>query len=159
MKKITNILLLSILCLGISGCTNNFAKDNNQENNQNIDSETTKEKQNIAIEFSKEEVEIDESSKTNQMFTKLIEYGDELYNNNNYTKYGKKDNIYFISLNNLESLNYDISIFAGEDGTVCDKEKSGIYFDTDNYFNIDFQEASPVVPILIGCSKEEQNTK
>lgn len=158
MKKIINILLLSILCLYISGCTNNV-KDNSQENNQNIDSKIPSEKQNTDIEFSKEKIEIDENSKTSQMFTKLVEYGDELYNNNNYTKYGKKDNIYFISLNNLESLNYDISIFAGEDNTVCDKEKSGIYFDTDNYFNIDFQEASPVVPILIGCSKEEQNIK
>ncbi len=150
MKKIINILLLSILCLYISGCTNN--------NDQNIDSEIPSEKQNTDIEFSKEEKEIDENSKTSQMFTKLIEYGDELYNNNNYTKYGKKDNIYFISLNNLESLNYDISIFVGEDGIVCDKEKSGIYFDTDNFFKNNIQ-GPPVIPILIGCSKEEQNIK
>lgn len=158
MKKIINILLLSILCLYISGCTNNNAKDLGQGNDQNIDSEIPSEKQNTDIEFSKEEKEIDENSKTSQMFTKLIEYGDELYNNNNYTKYGKKDNIYFISLNNLESLNYDISIFVGKDNTVCDKEKSGIYFDTDNFFKNDIQ-GPPVVPILIGCSKEEQNIK
>jgi hypothetical protein len=63
--------------------------------------------------------------------------------------------MYFVSLKQLrDDFSYDISSFKGEDGTVCDIENSGIYFDIANVMNLEYTEDFiPVLPSLINCSE------
>jgi hypothetical protein len=67
--------------------------------------------------------------------------------------------MYFASLKQLrDDFSYDISSFKGEDGTVCDIEDSGIYFDITNVMNLEYNDDFiPVLPSLVKCSVAEIN--
>ena len=164
MKKI--ILILAI-CLLLVGCnkknkpvttpaqneTNTTVKTNDnstvelEENNTDI----------IGVTLSDKKIKIEESTGMPNLFDKLVKQGRELYKNKSYTNFEKRNEAYFISLKNLKKdYNFDISSFKGEDGTVCDIDNSGIYFDVDNRMGVKFsKDEPPVVPMLIGCSKSE----
>lgn len=164
MKKI--ILILAI-CLLLVGCnkknkpvttpaqneTNTTVKTNDnstvelEENNTDI----------IGVTLSDKKIKIEESTGMPNLFDKLVKQGRELYKNKSYTNFEKRNEAYFISLKKLKSdFNYDISSFKGDDGTFCDIENSGIYFDVDNKMGVGFTgDTPPVIPMLIGCSKDE----
>lgn len=146
-KKIIKLILVLLLMINLSACSLNDKKEDNNDNQNNpvVDRNDNKSDD----KFSDEVVEIDKNSKLGQMFDELNKYGKEIYDKNEYTKYKTKDNMYFASLSDLGTL-YDISIFVGEDGTVCNKDDSGIYFRSS--YN---EDELPYIPILIGCSKEE----
>ena len=83
----------------------------------------------------------------------LLRWGSYIYNRNEYLSFGKKNNIYFISLKELnEKYSYDISIFKDGDGTACDVEESGVYFDVDDVLGLTKGEHyEPISPALVGC--------
>ena len=107
--------------------------------------------------LSKEIKNENEDSLIFQLSGKLYVIGKEIYQNGDYKNFSKRNDLYFVSLQELhEKYSYDISGFIGDDGTQCDVELSGIYFDPDNSMNIEHEEEEdlPISPILIGCSKE-----
>ena len=67
--------------------------------------------------------------------------------------------MYFISLKQLkDNYSYDISTFKGEDGTICDVNESGIYFDISNVMHLEYNDDFlPILPSLVKCSAEEVN--
>ena len=150
MKRVFYILVVIISCFLLVGCTQKDTKKNSSN-------ETKTEEKDSDKEFSKEEAVLDENSKEVKLLNELSKYGLELYQSKKYTDYSKKNSMYFISLTELNSkYSYDISDFVGEDGTVCDKEESGIYFDPDNVMKLEYTEDfPPVLPMLVGCSKDE----
>lgn len=78
---------------------------------------------------------------------KLYDFGIDLYNKKEYTKFEKVDNKYFISLSKLVSdYKFDDSKMIGTiSKKPCDHEKTGIYFDIDNVDKLDYKE----YPIMI----------
>ena len=64
----------------------------------------------------------------------------------NYEKFDKKDNQYFISLKDLsKKYKYNFDNFINkETHKECDKETSGIYFDTDNVRKLEYFK-NPIV--------------
>ena len=172
-KKIAIVsLLVLLLVVGalaykfmFAGGTNDTNTSNNIENTTDNTSDTKEldntqksELDDEEVILSDEEVTIPENSHLNKLYTKLNEYGVALYKKKEYTSYNKMDDVYFISLNEMhKKYNYDISMFVGEDGTVCDVNKSGVYFDID-YKLIDGEVTdgmNPLVLTLIKCSKKE----
>ena len=154
MKKTLMILLLFLCFFMITGCA--FQKEKTEQK----ESEKQQEQQKQTEEkepFSGEVINHGEQSHTNDMLNTLFGYGKELFDNKSYEKYQKKDGLPFISLKELNDIyGYDISMFVGDDGTICNKEESGIYFDPENTMNIQYSE-NPVlvIPCLVGCSEEE----
>ena len=151
-RKINRLILLVLLVIILSACS----KNNNQQNDSSNQNNPVIEQDNeTEVKLSDELVEIDKDSKLSKMFDTLNKYGKEIYDKNEYTKYNIKNNMYFASLNDLSD-KYDVSIFVNEDGTVCDKDNSGIYFkiNTKLDYNNNDNELS-IIPILIGCSQEE----
>jgi len=110
--------------------------------------------------FTKNKVEIDKDSDEAKLFNILNEYGTKMYDSKEYEKFTTKNNMYFISLNSLEEkYGYDISSFKGPDGTVCNREESGIYFDINNTLKLDLSNGfKPVLPTLIGCNFNTKET-
>ena len=156
-KKLIKLILLVIIIIGLSACSNNkvidddVEKDNTNNNNLIGEEDTTSD---LNIEFSNVEVELEEDSKLKQMFNKLNEYGKEIYDRKEYVNYKIENSMYFASLNDLAA-KYDVSMFVGEDGTVCDKDNSGIYFNIDKNVNSKNLNKLNIIPVLIGCSLEE----
>ena len=70
-----------------------------------------------------------------------------------YRYYQKRNEVYFLSLNDLKNdFGYDISMFKNEDGTLCDVDNSGIFFDDEKKLRIDYPNGSnPISVIIIGC--------
>ena len=103
--------------------------------------------------FSNEIVEIATNPALKNSFDILNTYGKKIYDEKLYTSYSKKDDMYFISLADLNKIyGYDISVFKDEKGNVCDVEESGIYFDIDNHLKLENTEYfDPIIPDLIGC--------
>lgn len=151
-KKIAKLILIAIFMISLTACITNKKDDDNNEEPKKEEVDNT----NNDIQFSDEVVEIPENSKVDQMFIKLYEYGKEIYDKEEYKNYEIRNGMRFISLNKL-SREYDISMFVGEDGTVCDKYNSGLYFKENDKENDG--KKLPYFPILIGCSKEEANIK
>ncbi len=149
MKKIYLFIVGILICLIISGCDlfskNETKKEENVINN-NAD-ETI-----INDEDVYSDTPLPKESHMGRLFSKLDLKGEELYNSKAYLNFTKNDDIYFISLKELsEKYNYDISEFKGEDGTICDIDKSGILFDIDNKIRNKENPDSKVVSIIIGC--------
>ena len=76
----------------------------------------------------------------------LFEYGDKLYENEEYKNFDLVDGQYYISLSDLKiKYNYNFDNFINKDNhKECDKETSGIYFDTDNVRKLEYFK-NPVV--------------
>lgn len=76
----------------------------------------------------------------------LFKYADTIYENGDYEKFDKKDNQYFISLKDLsKKYKYNFDNFINKDThKECDKETSGIYFDTDNVRKLEYFK-NPIV--------------
>lgn len=76
----------------------------------------------------------------------LFEYGDKIYESEDYKEFQKKDNQYFISLKDLsKKYKYDFSDFINKDNhKECNKETSGIYFDTLNVRKLEYFK-NPIV--------------
>lgn len=145
MKKIIIILLLAVSIFS-TACSQNENKDTPNKN------ESSQEEKELI--FTEEKSDIVDGSHMYELFDKLASYGREIYKNEEYIKYSKKDGAYFISLKEL-SKKYDVSMFKGEDGTVCDQQNSGIYFDTEHVID-ENSGKEPIIPILISCEKNQQ---
>lgn len=160
-KKILYLFSILIIIIMIGLLVYNYINSRNDNNSNNAS--PTEDKNNIKYDtFSDEKVDILEDSRMALMYTKLNEYADELYKKQEYINYNKNNDIYFISLEEMkDKYNYDITMFVGEDGTVCDTKLSGIYFDID--YKIIPKDSSednpPVMPTLIKCSKDELGIK
>lgn len=140
MKKTILILVTLIL---LCGCTLNTKITKEEQKDVKEEQKEKKEEQKDAV--------IDEKSQMGQIFTKLNSYGNELYENKKYLEYyNKEDNTYFISLNELKELNYDVSNFKNENGDECDMELSGIEFDIEEKNDMKYNGA-PIVSVLTGC--------
>ena len=150
MKKIFICLLIIISCFILTGCG---SKDKTEKKSK----EDTVDIPKDAVSFSSEKVEVAEGSQTDKMYKTLYGYGTAIYNEKKYERYEKKNDMYFVSLKQLrDDFSYDISSFKGEDGTPCDIEDSGIYFDITNVMNLEYTEDFiPVLPSLIKCSVAE----
>lgn len=76
----------------------------------------------------------------------LFKYADTIYEKGDYEKFEKKDGQYFISLKDLsKKYKYNFDNFINKDNhKECDKETSGIYFDTDNVRKLEYFK-NPVV--------------
>jgi hypothetical protein len=79
----------------------------------------------------------------------LYNYGIEIYSQKKYETLEKTNGEYFISLNALDDLEYDISKFLNPGGNheSCDKEKTGIVIDIDNVRKVDYKEYPIMVSI------------
>ena len=79
-------------------------------------------------------------------YADTIERLDEFDENGDYKKFDKKDNQYFISLKDLsKKYKYNFDNFINkETHKECDKETSGIYFDTDNVRKLEYFK-NPIV--------------
>ena len=80
---------------------------------------------------------------------KLYNYGIEIYSQKKYETLEKTNGEYFISLNALDGLEYDISKFVNPGGNheSCDKEKTGVFIDIDNVRKVDYKEYPIMVSI------------
>lgn len=77
----------------------------------------------------------------------LYDFGIDIYNKKEYTKYEKVDGKYYISLSKMVS-DYgfdDSKIVSSISKKQCDHEKTGIYFDIDNVDKKEYKE----YPIII----------
>lgn len=158
-KNILYILSIIIIIITLGLLSYNYinsSKNTNANNTASMEELTNKDT------FSNEKSDVLNNSKMASLYTKLNEYADELYKKGEYTNYHKDNDMYFISLKEMnDKYEYDISIFVGEDGTVCDTELSGVYFDTEYKIlpkDTD-SDTPPIMPTLIKCSKEELDTK
>lgn len=157
------LIILAILCLVITGCGQKVSKpnsdQNNNDNNTNNSNNSNSNNENIFdIELSKDQVETETDYYTDNLYTKLTEYGESIYREKEYTKYAKRNDVYFASLEEIKD-EYDVSIFVGKDGTVCNQTNSGIYFDVDKKLGVDYGVRDPITVVLIGCSKEQLNSE
>lgn len=154
MKKIYILGILLITLFSLTGCS--FLEKNK---NSNKTDNVTESENGSDVTLSEEDS--DENPYISNLFTVLSNYGYEIYDKQQYSSYSKENDMYFISLNQLKKdFSYEISSFKGEDGTVCDKNKSGIYFDIDNTLGIEYSEDfKPIFPMLIGCSSEADNSQ
>ncbi len=168
-RKITIIVvvLLLILLLGFGGY-NLLNKEDTKKNESTPTEKKDKKKGDkkqagaeIQIDLSKERIELADDSSEAKQFDTLLEYGNAIYNDGKYSTYEKKNGAYFITLKQLQSdFNYDISSFKGSDGTLCDTEMSGIYFDVDHTIGVEYQsDKNPIAPILIGCTAEQKTVQ
>ena len=152
-KKVIYIISILVIVLIIGILIYNYV----QSNTKKIDN-TTNNAYDIDIYFSDEKIKIDKDSQLDKMYSKLNEYGEEIYKMKEYINYNKRNDVYFISLSDMNKMyEYDISMFVGEDGTVCDTDLSGIYFDTEHKINNNQQGdmGTPLILTLIKCSKDE----
>ena len=152
MKKLFICLLIIVSCFLLTGCGKEKENDKKKESK-----EETVEVPKESVSFSDEKVEISEGSATDKMYRVLYGYGKAIYEAKAYEKYNKKNDMYFVSLQQLkDNFAYDISSFKGDDGTVCDVADSGIYFDIDNVMNLEYKDDFiPVLPSLVKCSLAE----
>ena len=158
MNKYKIIALCMIISLFLCSCSLSESSNNTNTNNVNKKNEAINDiKTKTKTTLTEEIVEISDAQKI--LYRKLTEYGDELYKKNEYNNYSKENDMLFISLNEMnEKYGYNIDMFVGEDGTVCDKNLSGIYFDIENKIikPVDGEKTIPIVTTLVGCSKEER---
>ena len=163
-KKIVLVIIILIsLCLLSLGTYFYMQGDNKtkKEEPKTEEKEKKEKKQEepteTDIKFSQDSEYIEKDSVEGKLLSSLRNIGIEIYNGQKFTTYEKKNGAYFISLKQLSSdFGYDISEFKGKDGTVCDKELTGIYFDTEKQMGVELGDNPPVIPILIGCSKVEK---
>ena len=158
MKK---TFLILFACLLLIGCNKKTDVINNEANEVVNESESLDENGRIKMKVGDDDIDV--SDYTAKLTEALLNKGVEIYMQKSYSTYSKRNGAYFISLSELEKgYNFDISIFKGQDGTVCDIDNSGIFIDVD-YKIIDkekMKNAPPVIPTLIGCSKGElKNTR
>ena len=163
--KTIMIILIIILSLALVGygsyrLLDSEKKEEKKSEEKQSEKKEEKQKEKVIekeVQLTQENVTVEKDSSKEKQFTTLDEYGNKIYEEKSYQTYPKKNGAFFISLNQLKKdFGYDVSMFIGEDGTVCDKDLSGIYFDEEGTLGITYQEgANPISPILVGCSKEE----
>ena len=123
MKKI--IILLICLTI-ITGC-----KKNNNQNNTDTPSNTNIEE---VIYYTEEDAK-----------ARLNEIAEDLYENQKYLSYTKKDGKYFISLKELrDNLKYDTKKIDYLEGLKCDENETGVAIDVDNLSNT-YYYGNPVI--------------
>ena len=155
MKKLKLSIIVFLLFFIISGCSLFEKTEINEEKNTNDNIENVENDETDENQLTPNNVELPNDSHMGILFSKLDLKGEELYDSKEYLKFSKNNDIYFISLKELnEKYNYDISIYKGEDGTICDIEESGILFDIEKKIRAVKKLDKPIVSILIGCSKE-----
>ena len=156
MKKVILFLIIIVSCFFIFGCEKREEKKEEPKGNQMVQNEKSNSEEDVVI-FSDDATNIEAGSKMDQLFTSLLDFGTSIYKEKKYLYFKKVNSMYFASLKELNAkYNFDITNFTGDDGTSCDVEKSGIYFDIDNVSKLEYTDNFlPVLPILIGCSKEE----
>ena len=110
------------------------------------------------ITISGEEQDKNASKDKLDLLGSLRKKGEEIYKAKQYTKYSERNGAYFISLEELEKdFKFDISPYKGSDGTACDKENSGLFFDVDGVMDTNRdKETPPIIPMLIACTQAEQ---
>ena len=153
MKKIILFIMIICSCLILTGCGSNKKdnkKDNSKEEVVNVPDEGV-------VSFSDEKVDIQKGSHIEKLYNTLSNYGNKIYKDKAYEGLEKKNKMYFASLRQLkEKFSYDISSFVGEDGTVCDVDESGIYFDIDNEMKYEYNDDFlPILPSLVKCNASE----
>ncbi len=165
-ERKTLIIVLVVLLIGLLGVGGFFIMQNNQNANKKDPKTEEKEKENkgkeektpeTEVKLSQEQITIEDNSQQAICFDAIRKMGVEVFEADKYKTYEKKNGAYFINLNQFASdFGYDISIFKGEDGTECNKELSGVYFDNDHVLRDDYGDDAPaIVPILVGCSQAE----
>ena len=150
-NRITFIILISLSLIFL--LTGTFLILNTKKNttNKNSKEETKKER---VIEFSNNQSELNDD-KMKELYLKLDSWGRNIYEKKEYLSFTKKNNMYFISLKELsEKYNYDISIFKDQNGTYCDSDISGIYFDINNDRKINMD--IPVRSLLVDCGIDKK---
>jgi len=155
MKKIFICIFILCSCLLLTGCGPE-KKDNDKKKAKE---DVVEEPIDKGVSLSDEKVDIAENSEIDKMYHVLSGYGETIYKEKSYEKFEKKNDMYFISLKQLkDNYSYDISTFKGEDGTICDVNESGIYFDISNVMHLEYNDDFlPVLPSLVKCSAEEVN--
>ncbi len=140
MKKI----LLLLICLIMIGC--------GKDNNQNVVNPTPNpEPKEEIIYYTEEEAQI-----------RLKEIADDVYQNNKYLNYTKKDGKYFISLKELrDNLKYDTKKIDNLEGLICDENETGVAIDIDNLNHTDYY-GDPIITLMLctppkADNSEEQN--
>ena len=153
MKRIIICGVIICSCLLLTGC-GSTNKEKSKPKNDIIEIP-----EDEGVTFTDEKIEIPEGSQLEKMYSVLSEYGKTIYNNKAYENFDKKNDMYFISLQQLNTdFSYDISGFKGEDGTICDIKESGIYFDINHVMKLEYNEDFlPVLPSLVKCSMTEIN--
>ena len=142
MKKLKLSIIVFLLFFIISGCSLFEKTEINEEKNTNDNIENVENDETDENQLTPNNVELPNDSHMGILFSKLDLKGEELYDSKEYLKFSKNNDIYFIS------------IYKGEDGTICDIEESGILFDIENKIRAVKKLDKPIVSILIGCSKE-----
>ena len=153
MKKIILYIMIICSCLLLTGCGSN-KKDNKKEKSKE---EVVNVPEDGTITFSEEKVDVPKGSHTEKLYSILNDYGHKIYQDKAYEGLEKKNDMYFASLKQLkEKFSYDITAFVGEDGTICDVDESGIYFDIDNKMNYKYNDDFlPILPSLVKCNASE----
>lgn len=83
-------------------------------------------------------------------FDTLNNYGKEIYNNSGYVDFSKsEDGIYYATIEDLEKLGYDVTIFDKS----CNKKSPVIYFDIDHKLVDNYIDAP--ISFVIECPNEE----
>jgi len=146
MKKIYMIIIVIFLFLFLTGCSS--SKSSKKVNTVDDHSKEASEQEGATVT---------EDFDRDQLYSFLSKYGVDIFKNKQYENYPKKNGMFFISLKQLqEDFSIDISIYKGSDGTFCDVNQSGIFFDLDNVLNLEYNDNfMPILPTLIGCSFDE----
>ncbi len=152
-KKIVLVIIFIAVLSLIGGFALEFLYDSKAKPESKPKEEITKKEEEPKEPFSGQSVEISKSSPMFELFDMLSIYTKKYYDDKTYLSYSKKNDMYFISLADLNKLyGFDISVFKDEKGNVCDIEESGVYFDPDNHLNLEYtSDFDPIIPSLIGC--------
>ncbi len=160
-KVLIVIIALSLLLIAFGGVYAYHLSSNDKQQNEQTDKKKKKtSNEEPGVNFSKDKVELDKESLMAKQLEVLNTYAEKIYESKDYEQFGKKRNMYFISLNELhEKYGYDVSQFKGDDGKECNKEESGIYFDIDNTLKLDLSDGfKPILPTLVECTYQDTGT-
>ena len=149
MKKIIiGLFALSFIFISVGGY---FYMEQNQKPKEK-EQEQKQKKITGDIDFTEKETTLSDTT-TKKMISLLSTWGEKIYNDKKYETYPKKNNMYFISLNQLKTdFQYDISNFKGSTGLSCNTDYSGIYFDIEGVMaNYNIDSHVPILTSLIGC--------
>lgn len=151
MKRKNILIILVVFCFFLIGVVVYLKINDNNSNTKNDD--TVNNSTNKSSDIEKETTVLTKDTNAFELYSKLAGYGKEIYDSKKYEKYDKVDDAYFISLKSLkEDFDYDISMFKDEEGTLCDEEKSGIFFDVDHKSGVSFADGvDPILTTLVGC--------
>lgn len=132
MKKIIRMTIIFAFVFMILTSCNNVQNNNNnnngsgQQNNTNENNNQDNYLENLSIR--------DKVSKT------LYDIGIDLFNNKKYESYKTNNETYYLNINNIKDLGYNVEILEN-----CENDTTGITIDPLNKEKLDYKE----YPILI----------